>query len=45
MLLRLLLVALAALLAAAPLAEAKPGPKLTVMTRNIYPRGGGRSRT
>ena len=27
---------LVALLAAAPLAEAKPGPKLTVMTRNIF---------
>jgi hypothetical protein len=33
---RLLLLPLAALLAAAPAAEAKPGPKLTVMTRNIY---------
>ena len=33
---RLLLLSLAALLATAPLAEAKPGPKLTVMTRNIY---------
>ena len=34
---RLLLpLTLLALLAAAPIAEAKPGPKLTVMTRNIY---------
>jgi endonuclease/exonuclease/phosphatase family metal-dependent hydrolase len=34
---RLLLpVVLVALLTAAPLAEAKPGPKLTVMTRNIF---------
>src|SRR3954463_10474954 len=34
---RLLLpLTLSALLAAAPAAEAKPGPKLTVMTRNIF---------
>ena len=34
---RLLLpLALVLMLAAAPPAEAKPGPKLTVMTRNVY---------
>src|SRR5215207_10852930 len=32
----LLLLPLAALLGTAPAAEAKPGPELTVMTRNIY---------